>query len=262
MTVYDINGNPIDIENQPYKVTQLERRIAEQEKNDPFVWGTFDKAYFVFVHDDTNAFLANAYTAFHGQNAPLGAATIVTNINNTIGAHTAKEWLDLIVADGGEVLMHYNYDLTDDVTDEVWYQQVIAPKITLENLGFEVNGLILANSSTRNSTKGQKFCQEYYTYADKVGQSLRFNLGRTLMLNFDSLAAFKAEIDTRAATPGLYAYGFHGIRTDESWITESNLTNIIQYIRGKSNTEITTYKAVFDAIGMSNQNKELDSLVN
>ena len=242
------------------EIDQLVRRFLKVEKANDFAWGAFDKAYFVFVHDDTNSFISTAYNAFHAENAPLSAATVASLIDRVYDGQTAKQWLDAIVADGGEVLMHYNADLMNDSEDALWYTHIVEPKRTLENEGFDVRGLTLANNSTAYSAKGEKFCRRYYDYADKVGTSTRYKLGRTLMLGYSSLDAFKAHLDTCAQTPGLYAFGFHGLRTDEAWITEASLREIIQYIKAKSNTEITTYGAVFDAIGTTVLEKRIAAL--
>jgi hypothetical protein len=251
-----------DVEQLEYENRQLQRRVLKTEKGNDFAWGTFDKAYFVFVHDDTNSFLPTAYNAFHAENTPLSAATVESQLSKEYDGQTAKDWLDLMVADGGEVLMHYNADLFNDSDDDLWRTHVVLPKQTLEKAGFTVRGLILANASDANSDKGEKFCRMYYDYADKVGTSLQYNLGRTLMLGFADLASFKAHIDTCAVTPGIYAFGFHGLREDEAWITQASLQEIIQYINAKDNTEITTYGVVFDSIGTNILEKRISTLEN
>ena len=257
--VYDINGNEVNL-GGGYDVVQHDRRLKELEMYDPFTWNTFDRPYFVFVHDDSNSFIQDAYNAFNSENVPISEATIIDRINTVVGNKTIKEWLELISVNG-EVLMHYNYDLLETTPDDIWYSQIVDPKIELERMGFTINGLILANSSDRNSQKGETFCRKYYTYADKVGTSTRYNMGRTLMSNFSSLNDFKAEIDAKANINGLHAYGFHGsIRQDESWITSNNLINIIRYIKQKPNAVITTYNYVFNTVGISTQNKRLNAL--
>lgn len=232
-----------------YENEQLVRRVLKAEKGNDFAWGTFDKAYFVFVHDDTNSFLPTAYSAFHAENVPLSAATIASKLSEEYNGKTVKEWLDLLAADGGEVLMHYDADLLNASDDGLWRTHIVTPKQTLEKEGFVVRGLILANDSEARSEKGEKFCRRYYDYADKVGVSSQYDIGRTLMLEFADLDTFKAHIDVCAAKPGIYAFGFHGLRTDEAWITQASLQEMIQYIAGKDGTEITTYSAVFDSIG-------------
>lgn len=250
------------LEKVEYENEQLSRRLINAEKHNDFTWGTFDKAYFVFIHDDSREFITTAYNAFHAKGAPVSSAAIAPYLGNTYSGKTVKEWLDLIVADGGEVLCHYSYDLKDSDDDSLWYQYVVDAKREFERNGFEVRGMILAGSSTVNSAKGEKFCRKYFDYADKVGTSTQYNLGRKLMLIFDSLDAFKQRIDSCARTPGIYAFGFHGNRDDETWITEDSLKEIIDYISAKDNCEITTYGAVFDKIGTTVLEKRIAALEN
>lgn len=260
------NGNTSDEElkkklaNAEYDIDQLARRLTYAEKHNDFAWGTFDKAYFVFIHDDSRAFITTAYSAFHSKGVPVSSAAIAPYLNDTYNGKAVKEWLNLIVADGGEVLCHYSYDLKDSDDDALWREHVVDAKREFEQNGFTVRGMILAGSSDVNSAKGEKFCRQYFDYADKVGTSAQYNLGRKLMLIFDSLNAFKQRIDACAQTPGLYAFGFHGNRADETWITEASLKEIIDYILAKDNCEITTYGAVFDKIGTTALEKRIDAL--
>lgn len=250
------------LEKVEYENEQLSRRLINAEKHNDFTWGTFDKAYFVFIHDDSREFITTAYNAFHAKGVPVSSAAIAPYLSNVHGGKTVKEWLDLIVADGGEVLCHYSYDLKDSDDDSLWYKYVVDAKREFERNGFKVRGMILAGSSTVNSAKGEKFCRKYFDYADKVGTSPQYNLGRKLMLAFDSLDAFKQRIDSCARTPGIYAFGFHGNRDDETWITEDSLKEIIDYISAKDNCEITTYSAVFDKIGTTVLEKRIAALEN
>lgn len=250
------------VKNIEYENEQLSRRLTNVEKHNDFVWGAFDKAYFVFIHDDSREFITTAYNAFHAKGVPVSSAAIAPYLNNVYNGKTCKEWLDLIVANGGEVLCHYSYDLKDSDDDSLWYKYIVDAKQEFEQNGFNVRGMILAGSSTANSAKGEKFCRKYFDYADKVGTSLQYNLGRKLMLIFDSLDAFKQRIDSCARTPGIYAFGFHGNRKDETWITEDSLKEIIDYISAKDNCEITTYSAVFDKIGTTVLEKRIAALEN
>ena len=255
-------GESEKLEKAEYENEQLSRRLINAEKHNNFTWGTFDKAYFVFIYDDSREFITTAYSAFHAKGVPVSAAAIAPYLSNVHGGKTVKEWLDLIVADGGEVLCHYSYDLKDSDDDSIWYKYVVDAKREFERNGFEVRGMILAGSSVANSAKGEKFCRKYFDYADKVGTSTQYNLGRKLMLLFDSLDAFKQRIDSCARTPGIYAFGFHGNRDDETWITEDSLKEIIDYISAKDNCEITTYSAVFDKIGTTVLEKRIAALEN
>ena len=248
-------------EDADYEIRQLERRATAAEKGNDFTWGDFDKSYFVFVHDDSNRYLTTAYTAFHEKGVPFSSAAIVSALTAVHNEKTVKEWMDLIVADGGEILCHYGGNLQDTTEDAVWYEKVVSAKRTFEENGFVIRGLILADSSQRNSAKGEKFCRRYYDYADKVGISQQYNLGRSLMLNYASLDAFKAHLATCMQKPGLYAFGFHGDhRADEAWITQEALAEIIAYITANENCEITTYSHVFDTMGTTKLEKRLAAL--
>ena len=252
-----------DGETQNYELKQLERRVLKAEKNNVFAWKDFDKAYFVFVHDDANAFIEDACNAFSSENVPLSSATIVSRLDSIVGDKTVKEWLRLLVSNGGEVLVHYSGNLLNDTEDSVWYEKVVSSKRILESEGFTTRGLILADSSDRNTDKGEAFCRKYYDYADAVGTSTQYKLRRTLMLNFADINAFKAHLDTCALTNGLYVFGFHGLRNDESWITYDGLREIIQYIKAKgAGCEITTYSEVFDNLGTTSIIKRLEALEN
>ena len=242
-----------------FNIKNLERRALNAEKANDFAWGAFDHPYFVFVHDDTNSFLPTAYSAFHAKGKPLGCATIVSKLENEYNNQTAKEWLDLVVADGGEVLTHWDYDLLSTSTDEEWYTHFVLPKRILEENGYDVRGAILANASHPYTAKGQSYCRKYYDYADKVGTTTQYRLGRTLMLNFADLPAFKSQLDIDLQSNGLYAYGFHGLRQDESWITEQNLKDIIDYIVDNGGI-ITTYASVFDAVGSTVLEQRISAL--
>ena len=252
--------NKVDtyISDNDFEVANLQRRATNAEKANPFAWATFDKSYFVFIHDDTNEYLETYASVFHTKNEPMGAATIPSNINET---HQAT--LEQIVEDGGEILGHYSASPTEESSDQTWYNCTGAVKKALEEKGFVVRGLIKANQTASSTNKGQKYCQLYYDYADNhLGKTTQFNLPRTLMLTFDSLAAFKARIDELENVNGIHAFGFHGGREDEAWITSEAMGEIIDYINGKSNCEITTYSALFDAFGstvMAEKIKTLES---
>lgn len=235
--------------NVEYENEQLERRATNLENNDDFIWEDFDKSYFIFVHDDSREFITTAYKAFHDKNVPLSSAAISTYLANVHEGKTVKEWLELIVENGGEILCHYSYDLLNSHDDSVWYQYVVEAKRVFEKNGFNIRGLILGGNSEANTEKGEKFCRKYFDYSDKAGTSTKYNLGRKGMWNFTSLDDFKARIDDCASQPGVYAFGFHGNRNDETWITEDSLKEIIDYILAKNNCEITTYSNVFDKFG-------------
>jgi hypothetical protein len=209
-----------EFDNASYEIENLERRATRNEKNNDFVWGTFDKAYFIFCHDDSNEFLPAAYSAFHSKGVPLSCAAMANHLNIRRDGKTVKEWLDLVISDGGEVLCHYSGNLYEDTDDAIWYEKVVASKKTFEKNGYTIRGLIRADSTAQYTEKGEKFCRRYYDYADEVGTSTQYKIRRSLMMNYASLDAFKTHLDTCALKPGIYAFGFHGEQfSREAWIT-------------------------------------------
>jgi hypothetical protein len=247
----DINSGS-DLENVIYENAQLERRVNQAEKMNGFAWGAFDKAYFVFVVDDSNSYLEGIYNTFHANGVPFSSACIVEYLSNTYGnTHTIKELLDLIVADGGEVLVHWNYDLLDTDGDEIWYEYFVTNKRLLESQGYEINGIIRANNSAYKSEKGEKWCKKYYSYSDLMGTSPQYQIERYGIGNWGSnIDNVKSYIDWKCATPGIYPIMVHGNPTSEPLSTPENLDVIIKYILAKGDVaEISTYKNVYDKFG-------------
>lgn len=238
-----------------YEIAQLERRVLRAEKNNDFAWKTFDKPYFVFIHDDMNSYYTGFANLFHSLNVPLGAATVVQRLDENKIA-TMRQ----MVADGGEVLAHYDSSPTESSTDAEWLSITRDVKKALESYGFDVRGIIIANSTQGSTNKGEKYCRRYFDYAnDHMGKSTQYNLPRSLMLNYSDYDSFKSAITSKLSQNGIHAFGFHGGRADESWITNENLTDIINYIRNNGG-EITTYSRLFDEFGTTVLEKRLSAL--
>lgn len=242
-----------------FEIDNIHRRILNLEHSNDFAWADFDKPYFVFVVDDTNEYLEGYAEVFATAEVPLGCATIISRLTDT---HLAT--LRNVVANGGEVLAHYSGSPTDSTSDETWLTYTRDVKKTLESKGFNVRGIIRADSTAKKSTKGEKYCRLYFDYAnDQMGKSTQYNLPRILMGNFSSLSAFKAQIDADAQVNGIHGYGFHGLgQTGEEWITNENMAEIISYIKSKGNCVITTYSYLFDRFGSSVLAERIKALEN
>lgn len=242
-----------------YDIEQLERRTLKLEKQNPFKWKTFDKPYFVFIHDDTNEYLSGYATVFINKNVPLGCATIPSNVDATKLAI-----LENVVANGGEILAHYNASPTESSPDSEWLACTRDIKYALNQMGFDVYGIIRANNTETLTDKGEKYCRLYFDYANSnMGKSLQYQLPRTLMGGFASLQDFLDRIDQDALVNGIHAFGFHGLsQAGESWITNENMEAIIDYINSKGNCEIVTYKYLFDTFGSNDFEERLLALEN
>lgn len=260
---------------QDFETKNLVRRCRNLEKNYEFTWDDFDKSYFAFVIDDCNSFTPTCYDTFHSLNVPLGVACIVEHLDRiypTSNNRTIKDILDLVVNDGGEILAHYSGNLADPGTsgdyltsDEDWKVRTRDVKKILEEQGFNVRGLILADSSKRQTNKGEEYCSKYFDYSDNVGKSNQYKLGkRKFFIGVNTLEDMKAWIDVSCQTPGFYPLCLHGNRVDEPLSTVENLTEIINYIKSKGDNVavISTYSDVFDNFGTTILEKRLSALEN
>lgn len=239
-----------------YEIQQLQRRVLKAEKGNDFAWGEFDKPYFVFIQDDLNNTVADYVAVFNAKNVPMGQAVIPNRISDE-----NVNVLRSVVENGGEILAHYIPSLTDDNTDAEWLACTRDAKKTIESYGFEVRGLIRAGNTSESSYKGEKYCRLYFDYADdKMGQSIQYDLPRIGVWNFSTIDALKARIDWESESPGIHAYGFHGVSPDKAWTTPEAMGEIIDYITAKGNCAITTYSALFDAFGTTVLEKRLSAL--
>lgn len=271
-----------DLTYDRYAIKQLERRCTNLENQNEFEWGTFDKTYFVFVEDDTNNYFPKAVEIFADNNVPLSSAAIIENLNRVWtdytpdNTKTVKELLDDIVENGGEVLSHYSGNLAPPGTPDTqtihyltseadWLSKTRDVKMTLENNGFNVRGIILADSSKANTSTGQKYCSLYFDYSDRMGTSKNFNLGRRKFFSdneLQTLQGFKDYIDECCQTPGFYPFCFHKESVNEPMASEENLNAILSYInaKGSSVCECTTYSYVFDNFGSTELNERIKAL--
>lgn len=239
-----------------YEIQQLQRRVLKAEKGNDFAWGEFDKPYFVFIQDDLNNTVADYVAVFNAKNVPMGQAVIPNRISDK-----NVNVLRSVVENGGEILAHYIPSLTDYNTDAEWLACTRDAKKTIESYGFEVRGLIRAGNTAKSSYKGEKYCRLYFDYADdKMGQSIQYDLPRIGVWNFSTIDALKARIDWESESPGIHAYGFHGVSPDKAWTTPEAMGEIIDYITAKGNCAITTYSALFDAFGTTVLEKRLSAL--
>ena len=163
-----------------FEIDNMYNRILRNEKANEFEFKPADKSYFCFVIDDCNSFLPLALETFKNNGVPLSSATIHDRLDWTYENKTVKEILNDLVANGGEVLAHYIGSLTNDNTDEEWLNITRTVKKHLENQGFDVRGVIRADSTHNNTAKGEKYCRLYFDYSDGLGKSPQYNLRRKI----------------------------------------------------------------------------------
>ena len=236
-------------------------RMLRDEKANEFEFKQADKVYFAFVIDDCNSFLPLALKTFKVNNVPLSSATIYSKMNTTYNSVTVKDTLIDLVENGGEVLAHYVGSLTNDNTNEEWLKITRTVKKNLESEGFEVRGIIRADSTVKNSTKGDKYARMYFDYSDGLGKGIQYDLRRKMFIGVNTLDDMKSYIDTCCKTNGFYPFCFHGNRDDEPLATQENLQLIIDYIKSKGdNVEFTTYRDYYDKFKSTNLENRLIAL--
>lgn len=250
-TLTDLN-NSDDLKD--FQIKNLQQRLFDTGKYNDFAFKEFDKTYFAFVIDDSNETLYPIYKIFHDKGVKLSSATIPGNLNIAVdGIGTNKDVLDLIVADGGEVLVHYYGNLIDigeqapDTdrtylnTVEDWDSRIVVTKKTLEDMGYKIRGVIRADYTSSRTKTGEQYCREYYDYSDGLGISPQYTLTRMFVHNFSTVEDFKKWIDKCCEKPGFYPICTHGSES-----VNDNMDEILDYILNKDNCECTTYKDVYD----------------
>ena len=265
----DLNNNN-DLKN--FRIKNLQQRLLDMGKYNDFAFKEFDKTYFAFIIDDSNKTLYPIYKIFHDKGVKLSSATIPDNLNISVeGVGTNKDVLDLIVADGGEVLVHYYGNLIDigeqapDTdrtylnTVEDWDSRIVVTKKALEDMGYKIRGVIRADYTSSRTKTGEQYCREYYDYSDGLGSSPQYALTRMFVHNFSTVEDFKKWIDKCCEKQGFYPICTHG-----SEAINNNMSEILDYILSKDNCECTTYNDVYDrfrSTALENRIKALEEKV-
>lgn len=261
------NDNKVNL--KAIKKAYEENSINEQLKND-FAWNTPNKLYISFTFDDSNADIDLIEDLFEQKNVPCCFATIPNKLNNICtNGETVKEVLDRAVANGGEVLAHWQSPLTSSSTDEDYENVYYGAKKTLSEAGFEVNGIITAGGTgydTQDFNKDIKYARPYYrfgdltAYKDIVGRKPTQYMNMRLFLNTDN-DVNKTYIDNYVTNGKLWyennpAYNL--LYGKEHWLILAShgandnisiqlLSDLIDYIKAKTNVEIVNMTTAFNA---------------
>ena len=219
----------------------------------------YNKTYFAFVIDDCNPFTPKCYEVFHKNNVPLGVACISENLDKIYDNKSIKEYLHLVEEDGGEIFVHYYGNLADEgyfdgvhtfgTSIDEWENKTGNVKKILEDIGYNIRGIIRADYTQKNSKTGEKICDKYFEYSDNVGISGCYNLGDRKYFFEDDMKTIdqaKKYIDECCKKNGFYTFGLHGNNDSEPLAKYEILDEIIKYILQKGNTEITTYSKMYD----------------
>lgn len=267
------------IDNLNKEINDLNNKIINEQLKNDFSWGNPDKLYVTFCFDDSLADISDIETLFEQKGVPCCFATIPNRLSNiTNSGETVKQVLQRAIANGGEVLSHWGTPLLPTSTDEDYYNVYVGAKKTLVNEGFEVDGIITAGGgdfALQDWNKDILLARPYYRYADLTdfnNTGVEQYLNRRCFLTTDN-ATNKANIDTFIEKGQLNRGGdltyygkyrwlplaSHGVNDK---ITISILSELIDYIKSKSNVQIVNYKYLFDKFSSSKLEKRLLALEN
>ena len=276
--INDINSNISDLDFD--KENWKERIIENQLKND-FSWGNPDKLYITFCFDDSLSDISDIEDLFEQKGVPCCFATIPSKLSNiTNSGETVKQVLQRAVANGGEVLSHWETPLLPTSTEEDYYNVYVGAKKTLVENGFDVNGIITSgggNFNLQDFDKDILLARPYYRYADLTdfnNTGVEQYLSRRCFLTTDN-DTNKANIDAFISQGQLNRGGDTTYYGKYRWlplashgandsVTISLLSELIDYIQSKGNNvvEIVNYKYLFDNFSSSKLEKRILSLEN
>lgn len=253
--VHNIIGNDLSqIDVQTVYLKKMEEnwkgRIAESKGN-----YNLEKGYLTFVIDDCRADMDKIADIFEEYHMPLCVGAIYENLVNTasIGKETRLEVCRRIVENGGEILAHDAESITEEQTEDFYtmFKHFYTDKATLEDLGFEVNGIILAGGigMVRESQETDMWARQHYLYSDLYGMEeygepyyhRRYWLG-------GALDSYHTTIKNTADECIWTVFYLH----DLNEVNETTLRNVLDYVAtyNESKLEVVTYKEIYDEIWM------------
>lgn len=258
--ITDVNGshsfdvmNGIDGVPSEFEVKNIAGRVIDGQIKNGFEWD-FDKVYLTMTFDDSNSDIDLLEDMAEGIGVPLCFATIPSKLGNTCtNGETVKAVLTRAVKKGGEVLSHYGEPLTSASTDEDYQKVYVETKKTLEENGFDVNGIITAggdNFQTQDFAKATEIARIYYQYADLTASNDKTNRQFYNPRKFtdNGLDDVKAYIDGVVANGSgwinLASHGTNNVNTSSAEV----FREILEYAKGKG-AEIVTWKYLFDNFG-------------
>ncbi len=258
------------ISNVDFEDNIIHERIIDNKLKNDFSWGTIDGLYATITFDDTNTDIDILEDLAEELNIPFCFATIPSYLSRTMskGTEMALQTLQRAVANGGEVLSHWQMPLTSASTESDYYEVYAGAKRTLENAGFKVNGLITAGGynnglefKTQDFDKSTRYGRIYYQYGDLTAFNNhnveQFFNERTF--TDSGVTDMKSKIDAMATQGyGWLNMASHGTPTGNAsnTLTISDFREIFQYAKDKGFTFITWGK-MYDKFKSSKLEKRI-----
>ena len=263
--------NFIGSNNSNYYVEQLQNFNIEQQLKNDFKWSSniLNGKFATFTFDDSLADISEIETLFESKNVPCCFATIPSKLENiTNSGETVKQVLQRAVLNGGEILSHWGSPLTSSSSDTDYNNVYIESKKTLENAGFNVNGIITAGGTgyeTQDFTKDTKIARNNYFYADITANNnsnIEQYYNRRNFLD-SGVSAIETLIDNYVNGTGTQPYSkwlnfaSHGTR-DTSL---QDIETIIDYCLS-NNIQIVTWNYLYNTFKSSQLEERIKALEN
>lgn len=279
--VADIEKRVAELEDgtiDSFEYENIKKRVIENQIKNDFAWGEFDGLYATITFDDTNGDIDQLQDLAEELSIPFCYATIPSKLENITsqGTETAKQVLERAVANGGEVLSHWENQLNSLSKNEDYYNVYAGAKKALTENGFEVNGIITAGGGadgTPESFKTQNFLKDielariYYKYADLTandfvsGQDLRYieQFYNNRTFTDGGVDATKSIIDSMALSgKGWLNLASHGTNNANTPTIDS-FRQIFQYAINKGFTFIT-WNTMYEKFKSSKLEKRVKAL--
>lgn len=252
-----------EISDTDFREDSRKSLIINSQLSNDYAWKKPNKLYISFVFDDTNKDIDLITDLFKSKGVPCCFATIPSKLDDVCtNGEKARDVLKRAVADGGEVLAHWQSPLTSVSTDEDYENVIVGAKKTLYNAGFEVNGIIVAGGSgyeTQDFEKDILLCRPYYKYADLIATgntnveqyyNMRQFLTTNTTTNRGYVDDFVADgVIENKGKDGWIIFASHGANDG---VTIAILSDLLDYIATKDNVEIVNCNTAFE-IGRSSK---------
>lgn len=243
--------------------------INEQLKND-FAWKDPDKIYVAFTFDDNRSDMDSIETLFEQEGVPCCFATIPNRLDNTTsGGETVRQVLDRCVANGGEVLAHWDSPLTSSSPYSDYVEVYEGAHKTLTEAGYDVNGIITAggtNFQTQNHVWDVQLARPIYRYGDytdRGGTVMQYNWARVFLEGNPTKVI--SDMQTKLNNISNLHYQdkiiIHASNGSDDGDTTANIKQIIDFYKEHSDQiVITSVKDIFDKFGGSKLGKAISDL--
>lgn len=212
---------------------------------------SLDKAYITFVLDDCRPDMDKVADVFEQNGVPLCIAAVWENLlfPASKGEETRFEVCERVVAAGGEVLVHDAEVITEELLSDYnkLTKHFYEDKWILEQLGFDVNGIVLAggNGQVVGHEVTDIWARAFYKYSDLYGEEKYgepYYHRRWWLKNCTE--NYEKVISGAIEAKEWVVFYLH----DLSEVNSTKLQEILQYISSlpEEDIAVVTYKSLYD----------------